>query len=367
MRGVVNSAMPVGVALFLLVSFMAETGCGRKSAPLPPEIRVADTTRDLQVVQDGAIARLQWSYPQMTSAGGPLSDLEAIEVWRAEIPLPQEPPAGRTAKEREVRWNLLEARGEIITRLESENLDLATKGPNLVLEDGLNHWVSPSEEAPPDSIVLWYAVRSVCCRGRLSDFSNIVRLIPKAAPPAPEGLEVVAENDGPHLQWTPVEDRLVQIERSEEGGQWKVVSASPLTEAVWIDGEATQGKTWFYRLRSVELGAGGAVVRMGDPGPSVRLDFPDLYPPDQPADLVCLPEGGQVRLRWQAAAGATGYRIERKTDSTKAVVLAEAIVDVFYLDEEPPAGKMTYIVRAVDGGGNSSPVSRCITIVEAPQ
>jgi len=327
---------------------------------------MADTTRDLQVVQDQSVARLQWSYPQMTTAGGPLPDLESIEVWRAEMPLAQEPAPGTTAKDRKDRWNLLEVRGEVISRLEDDGLDLATHGPNLLFEDDLDPWLSVEVEQEIGDTVVWYAVRSICCRGRFSEFSNIARLIPRTAPPAPEGLEVAAERNGPHLQWTPLEGVRVQVERSDNEERWEVVSPSPLTEGTWIDNGAAQEKTWFYRLRSVKQGSGGTIVRMGVPGPSVRLDFPDLYPPDLPIDLVCLPEGGRVRLRWQAADGATGYTVKRKTDKTEAVVLVEAIAEVSFLDEAPPEGKVTYIVRAVDDAGNSSPSSRCRTIVEVP-
>ena len=150
-----------GMVLVLLVAFVVETGCGRKSPPLPPEIRVADTTRDLQVVQDEGMARLRWSFPQMTSAGGLLPDLESIEVWRAELPLSQEPPAGTTAKDRQARWNLLEGRGEVITRLERDGLDEATRGPNLEVKDDLQHWLSANIDEGPAVNVVWYAVRSI--------------------------------------------------------------------------------------------------------------------------------------------------------------------------------------------------------------
>lgn len=366
MRCVVVPAMRVGAVLVLLTAFAAETGCGRKSAPLPPELRVADTTRDLQVVQDEETARLQWSYPQMTTAGGSLPDLESVEVWRAELPLAQEPAAGTTARDRQIRWTLLEGRGEIIARLEGEGLDLATRGSNLELEDDLAPWLSAAAEEETTETVVWYAVRSVCCRGRTSEFSNIARLIPKAVSPAPEGLEVTAERDGPHLQWLPIEGSRVQVERSDDGQRWEVVSSSPMTESAWVDGGAAQEQTWFYRLRSVIAAADGTVIRRGTPGPSVRLDFPDLYPPGKPVDLVCLPEGGRVRLRWRAAEGATGYSIERKVGKEAAEVLAEAIAEVFFLDETPPSGNVTYTVRAIDDAGNHSPTVHCRTVVEAP-
>jgi len=67
------------------------TACGIKGPPLPPIIRVAERTRDLSLVQEGERVILHWSYPQMTTAGSPLPDLEEIEVWRVEIPSGQEP------------------------------------------------------------------------------------------------------------------------------------------------------------------------------------------------------------------------------------------------------------------------------------
>lgn len=355
-----------GLLLLLAGSLLAETGCGRKAPPLPPELRVADTTRDLQVVQDEEAARLRWAYPQMTTAGGPLPDLESVEVWRAELPLAQEPPAGTTAKDRQVRWNLLESRGEIINDLDADGLDAATRGSNLEVEDDLNQWLSVPETETAETVV-WYAVRSVCCRGRKSDFSNIARLIPRVSAPAPEGLEVTAERDGPHLTWTPVEGRLVQVERSSDGERWKVATDSPLAEPPWIDGGATQGQGWFYRLRTVTATPEGQVTRKGAAGPAIRLDFPDVYPPNTPVDLVCLPEGGRVRLRWRASDGATGYSIERRAGQEEVEMLAVAIAEVFFLDETPPSGNVTYTVKAVDNDGNASPEARCRTIVEGQQ
>lgn len=356
----------LGLLVLVTGGLVAGTGCGRKAPPLPPELRVADTTRDLQVVQDEGAARLRWSYPQMTTAGGPLPDLERVEVWRAEVPLAQEPPPGTTAKDKQVRWGLLESRGEIISDLDSDGLDAATRGSSLEVEDDLSRWLAAPEDEATETVV-WYAVRSLCCRGQKSDFSNIARLIPRASAPAPEGLEVTAERDGAHVTWTPAENLLVQVERSRDGEQWKIANVSPLSEPPWIDGGATQGHAWFYRLRAVTATPDGHITRKGAPGKAIRLDYPDIYPPDAPVDLVCLPEGGRVRLRWRASDEATGYSISRRAGQEEFEVLAEGINEVFFLDERPPIGNVTYRVKAVDDGGNASPEARCRTIVEEAQ
>ncbi len=59
---------------------------------MPPEIRVAERTTDLTAFQEGDEAVLRWSYPAMTTSGQNLTDIEEIQVWRAALPLGQEPP-----------------------------------------------------------------------------------------------------------------------------------------------------------------------------------------------------------------------------------------------------------------------------------
>ncbi len=364
MRRSARAAALAGWIPLLAALITVLPGCGRKGPPLPPEIRIADTTRDLSVVQDGDRARLRWAYPQMTTAGGPLPDLERVEVWRTEMPLAQEPPSGTTAKDRQMRRNFMSGRGEIIARLEGEGLDLATRGNMLEYVDDLDRWLTG--DAAEDVTVLWYAVRSVCCRGRISEFSNIVRLVPKRLADPPGDLRVTAQPEGPHLEWTPVEDLKVQVERSEDGRKWQVVSPEPLAEGEWVDTTAEQGRSWWYRLRGVTVDRAGTVTRKGAPGSPVRVDFPDVYPPAEPGDLVCLPEAGRVRLRWRAAEGATAYSIQRRSGSKDPEVLVEAYPEVSFIDETPLPGNVTYIIRAVDDAGNFSDPVRCKTIVEAP-
>lgn len=338
-----------------------ELGCGRKAPPLPPEVRVADTTRDLTVVQRENQADLEWSYPQMTTAGGALPDLEKIEIWRASVPLAQEPSFGKSVQERTVRETLLKNRGEIIATLQGDGLDAATRGSKLVATDNLDQWLSADEA----DTVVWYAVRSVCCRHRTSAYSNIARLVPRPPPAAPENLTVEADKAGPLLHWTAPEKTLVQVERSADGETWKVVTEKPVSATEWTDPGAAQGTVWHYRLRTVVAADDGSLVRIGPAGPAVTLDFPDLYPPETPTDLVCLPEEGRVRLRWQAAAGATAYTVDRRAGQEEAVRLADHLTEVSYLDDAAPAGNITYIVQAIDDAGNTSGTVRCRTVVEA--
>ena len=333
-------------------------GCGRKGDPLPPQIRRADATRDLTVFQEGPEAVLSWSYPAMTSAGGPLPDLEAVEVWRAPIPLGQE-PLGTTAEDRAMRNRLLEAQGERIALLGQTALDDATRGPSLTLRDDLDAWRAVHGAEQP--VVLWYAVRTICCGGRPSEYSNIGRLAPQLPPPPPQDLVARPEREGIRLSWLSTGNTTTIVERSDDGQQWDPVTAEPVAVPELLDARAQQGRQWSYRLRAVAKADGeGRVV--GEPGPVVAVDYPDLYAPAPPTELVCLPEEARISLRWQATRDAAGYRIERRVGSGEWEVLVELHRGAEVADEAPPVGTLTYAVRAVDAAGNRSEPAQCTAL-----
>lgn len=354
MRGQVAGIVAVG-----LVAVTGLTACGRKADPQPPQIRRADTTRDLGVYQEGREAVLSWSFPSMTTAGGPLPDLETIELWRAPIPFGQE-PVGTTARERSLRFQLLEAQGERIAVLDDAALDAATQGPKLTYRDDLEAW--RKLHGDEQSLVLWYSVRTFCCGGRASDFSNISRLIPQLSPSAPEGFEAEPSPTGIRLSWLPAGNTATLVERSADGADWQQLTAPPLTVPEYVDATAQQGQRWNYRLRAVTKKEGeGRVV--GDPGQVVTVDYPDNYPPAPPQDLVCLPEETRIRIRWKAVAGADGYRIDRRVDGGDWKNLTETHAQSNYVDADPPMGELAYAVRAVDRAENLSEPVECSAFI----
>ena len=107
---VVSPRLRFAFVLAIVVASLFGGACGRKAPPLPPQIRVAEQTRDLSVLQKEKLAVLEWSYPSSTTAGGALDDVERIEVWRAALPLAQE-PHGTSQRDRATKIQLLEARG----------------------------------------------------------------------------------------------------------------------------------------------------------------------------------------------------------------------------------------------------------------
>lgn len=338
-------------------------GCGRQGPPLPPEIRVAARTNDLMAYQEGEEAVLRWTYPSMTTSGAALTDIETIEVWRANLPLAQEPPQPVTPQERAVRRQLLESQGETLVVLDPDSLASLTRGSSLVFRDDLNRWRQETGEAA-DSMVVWYGVRTVCCRGRESELSNIARVLPQNPPDPPQDLRLTAGAGGIDLAWTQEPDLGSLVERSADGASWQEMTAEDLKGGEWRDTTAAQGQSWSYRLRSVRVEPGSERV-VGPPSSPVRVDHPDTYPPATPTEVVCLPEGARVRVRWRGVAGAVGYRISRARAAAEAEILAEAHRQLEFTDPKAPLGSLTYWVIAADRAGNTSEPASCSVVMGA--
>lgn len=346
---------PVAVILTAM-GLALSIGCGIKAPPQPPVIRVADPTRDLSIFQENRRAMLSWGYPASTTSGESLYDLETIEIWRATILEVDAPPPGESVRDRSLNRQLLLANGELVTVLDQQGLEAATRGSKLEWIDDLAVWHRDHPSDEPQMI--WYGVRTICCHGRESGVSNIARLTPEIPPLPPTELEVAAEADGIRLTWVPHEEIPVIVERSPDAEIWSAITGSPLTTGEWFDRSAAQDTGWNYRLRSVNQ-RGNKPRVIGEPGPATGLFYPDIYPPPAPSDLVCLPEGERVRLRWRIVPGAAIYRVYRGSGGAEPTVLAEVVRAAQFEDNAPPRGTSEYGVTAIDVAGNESAPSTC--------
>jgi hypothetical protein len=173
-----------------------------------------------------------------------------------------------------------------------------------------------------------------------------------------------AGSDGIDVRWAPLIDTKTLIERSADGATWTAVTDEPVDGENWRDKEAAQGQAWSYRLRSVMALPGGDLV-VGQPSEPARIDHPDTYPPGAPSDVVCLPEGTQVRVRWQAVAGAVVYSVSRQHGEEEVEILTDDHRSIEFTDEEPPLGELFYFVAARDAAGNRSEEASCVVVMGA--
>lgn len=285
-----------------------------------------------------------------------MPDIEAFEVWRLGL-APGEEPQGSGSRHHALQARLLEAKGTRLFRLEEESIESHTRGPSLEIRDDLLHWYEEEKERFP--LVAWYAVRTVCCGGQVSQFSNVARLVPRPPPQPPSWGEPEAQEKGITLRWEGAP--AVIVERARSGGEWSRVTAEAVTGGEWTDTDATAGSSWKYRLRSVVKAGSEPVV--GEAGEVLEVVHPDVYPPEAPKNLVCLPEPTAVRLRWSSAVGATNYRVFRRIGDQAWRQLDRHVPGLEYVDARPPTGVVTYAIRAVDPAGNESEPTSCVVTV----
>lgn len=330
---------------FLALGMLVLASCGRKGPPLPPLREVPETTTDLSVFQEENQVVLRWSYPTLTRSGRPLGELAGIEVWKAELPPGQE-KALEGPQGAELKRQLLLARGKLLARLFGRELEAATRGEKLEFREQV---AIPEGQAASWSL---YAVRSRKGKGGVSEFSNVVAWQPQPPPAPPEELRAEPQPEGIALQWLGRPETSFRVERQEGNGPWSVLGE--VTGERFFDRSALQGHRYVYRVRAVMRGVSGA------PGKPVAVNYRDVYPPDPPANLVCLPEERKVTLRWdRVQEEGVQFKVFRRRAEGSWVHLEEGLEVSSFVDHDPPAGELTYAVKAVDRAGNESAAATC--------
>lgn len=331
-------------ALFILVVLLF--ACGRKGPPLPPLREVPETTTDLAVSQEENEVVLRWSYPSFTRSGQPLRDLEAVEVWRTDLPPGQEKslegPQGV-----ELKRQLILGRGKLVARLSGNALEAATRGSMLEYREAAS--LSSGQAAP----TFLYAVRSRRGRGGVSEFSNVATFQVQTPPASPANLQAQPLPEGVALSWEGPADAAFRVERWREKEGWQVVGEK-VAASHFLDATAQQGSRYAYRVRTTLRNVTGPAT------PEVKVDYRDIFPPAVPSNLVCLPEPGRVVLRWDPGAEeGVRFKVFRRLGEGSWQHLSDDWPSTSFVDENPPTGELTYAVKAFDRAGNESVEATC--------
>lgn len=369
-------------ALFVLsLLIVFSVGCGKKGDPQAPLPRGARAVSDLAVEQEGAEAVLTFSYPDRLLTGQPLTDLEAIEIYRVVNPSPaltagkpaatagggpktDEAPGSAARKAAAAARLAQEAFLHDAVRvfeLPTAALAQHTRGATVVYRDAL----APLLKAGKLPSSLAYAVVSVRRTGEKSPLSNIAALSPAVPPGPPVILAVTPEKGRVCLEWLPpATDMLGQS--VEAGGYFLYrrilpeeeyeapINAKPVPGTAYVDTAAPYGKL-VYTVRAI-LPDKPKVE--GAPADEAGLEYRDVFPPPVPARLDALPEAGLVRLVWDpvSAPDLAGYVVFRAEGNAEpARLTAEPVKDSFLTDTAArPGHRYRYTVRAVDKAGNIS-------------
>jgi fibronectin type 3 domain-containing protein len=326
--------------------------------------------KDLTVVQQGPQILLSFTYPTVTPAGTALGGISAVEIWSVGRPAP------------DGKANPLDARefgpvAKPVQKIAGADLTSATSGSRIDISLPLPPTTTtapaptatpapapaagtPAAPAGPTPLAAYFAVRTFGKEGDRSDFSNIVAVVPKAPPAAPQQVTATARGDGVLVEWTPVAGTVagynIYRRGSQERANAKPVHTAAPTEKSWLDTTAKFGQGYIYSvtaLSQIQPPIESAIASERE------VRYVDRFPPPAPTELVALAEAGRVRLVWRPseAEDVAGYVVYRRVDETGKFerVTPQPAVSAEYVDTAVAAGK-TYVYRvtAVDQTGNES-------------
>ncbi len=390
-------------AAFLVLGALA--ACGKKGPPMPPLRQNPAAAQDLSIYQQGGEWVLQASYPKTTVAGMALPGLDAIEVWSMErpappaaavappattppattppatappaptspatptpspAPAPMVPPATSTSTPAPVAPAAVpavapppaagpdprefQAQARLARTLRGAELTAAVVGDRLLVR-----LPAPSPATP--AVATIFAIKTVATGGDASAFSNLVSATPAVAPEPPGGLTTTPRPNGIDVAWAPASPapKAYRVFRrsAQARGYGDSIHQSPAGESSYLDTSARLGERYVYTVAAV---ATETPLVLSALSAESEVDYQDRFPPPAPPGLVALPEGTQVRLRWNASQGedTVAYVVFRQDPGGEFHrVTAEPIADLEYVDSGLMAGNTyRYRVAAVDRSGN---------------
>ncbi|HTO86978.1 MAG TPA: hypothetical protein VMR54_05545 [Thermoanaerobaculia bacterium] len=373
---------PAGLVLALAFWIGAGVACGKKGDPAPPLPRGPRAVSDLAIDQEGGEAVLTFSYPDRLLTGAPLTDLQAIEVYRVlgaspsigtsrpkapSGPRTDEAPAAgarRAAQQARLSEDAFYAEARLVASLPATSLGEHARGATVVYRDYLMSLLAKGNVP-----LLAYAVVSVRREGEKSPLSNIATLTPDVPPDASVIGQVIPEEGRICLEWTAPEKDL--LGRPVDVGGYFVyrralpqeeyerpLNPVPMPGTSYIDTAVGYGMSYFYTVRAT-LPAKPRIE--GPAAEEVGIRYVDVYPPSAPGRLDALSEANLVRLVWDPvpAPDVAGYLVFRaEADAEPVRVTEKPVSDTFFTDTKVPSGKRyRYTVRAVDTAGNVGPPS----------
>lgn len=298
-----------GLAVFLLV-----VGCGKVGDPLPPFIRIPEPVMDLAVRQNGYNLVLTWTNPARNIDESAATDLSRVQI---------------------------RSNDSVIANV---NVIAAAK---------------PQSHSIPVELPLGgertFTVRLETTRGKMSNVSNAVSVVPVDVPGRVTGLSAVVDQRRITVQWDKPKEHPELVEGYVLSRTDLPAESQLVTETHYEDRQYEPGKTFTYLVIAVRSSAGGTIPGVGPESFPVTVE--DKKAPRVPAGLDIIQSDGRALLTWDAneETDLAGYRVFRseRPDGVFTPVADRLATFNSYLDQSARPG-LYYAVSAVDEFGNES-------------
>lgn len=311
--------------VLLLVGCLFLAGCGYVGDPLPPALNIPVKIADLRAVQKGGTIMVDFTAPSTTTEALGLRELQSIDV---RIGQPDAwPDAARP-------------------------IPAATPEPAAAV-----HLEIPSRDWVNQEVVV--GVRAKGPKGRLSEWSDLIRFRVTEPLTPPESVQAEPHPDGIRISWARKSGLRYRVFRQTEG-ETEVSELAAVDAAEYVDRDARAGIKNTYTVQTV-------VGRSESPVSSaVAAIRADIFAPAAPAGLTALAGVTSIELAWNRSTEPDfrSYRVYRSSGPGPMAVLADAVQGPAYSDRQVAAGtKYTYAVTAVDQASNESQRSSNIEII----
>jgi uncharacterized protein len=339
-------------APFLIFALLvvATAACGRKGAPVAPEVRVPIPPSALGATVVPHAVVVEWTNPGRRLDGSRLRDLAVVRVYRHDDSGIGDPRAAIRDRDRIVGYTTLAV------------IDLGRPEQAAIQGDRVRYVDRAGLVAGRRYT---YVVTATDALGRISAPSPRLPVTFITAPSAPATPSAEAGETEARLAWAPpgtlidgsplVGAVTYDLLRAASPDVPPSAIATALSTVEYSDTALENERTYYYAVRAVRTDAGG--VAQSEPSPTVAVTPRDMTPPTPPTGLVAIPSVASVRLAWNPSpepdvAGYVIYRTDARGERVR--VGRTTTPGTVFTDREVPAGAYRYTVTAVDGASRAN-------------
>lgn len=335
----------------MTILVLVASGCGFKTAPVPPQTVVPEPIVDLLHTIDGDSLTLSWSYPVETVKGTAIEDISSFDLYRAEIPLasycatcpipfgePLEIPGGAVLD------------GELRSRAVYESKMLKSGYKYFFKVTSRTSWLAASED------------------------SNIVTFVYYQPAAAPDGFAANAGDGEIRLSWQPVTQLMdgskipgplsYRLFRSTGGKGFERIGGT-LTATSFVDRPVVNGQKYFYAVQSFMEYRGEVVP--GGRSEEISAMPVDRTPPPPPSGVTAVATGVGVKIFWNKSLDGDlgGFHVYRRASDSDDYELLGKVEPQFNLFVDSTAKEGIRYYYAVTSFDTATPPNESIKSREA--